>query len=372
MRILIETVAQDEHAACLMWGMERRGHEVDIFLSSHFPGLASISLHYDGQSGVSARSSGKPTVTGDYDVGILRRRRNPVLSPATSKADKDFALSESRSVLDCVSNFISVKKLWINSPDSRLKANSKPLQLKLAIDAGLLVPPTIISNNPDEVMTFFADRDGAIAIKSLRPTAWSNKNSIKIAFTNTVSMKDLSEKRLAMSLSPTIYQTFIDKSYEVRAMFMGKTYLAARLDTPSDPKTKTDWRAARAYGQDVVLRRVDLPVEVQRACLRLMEKLGIVCGSFDFIVDKDDRLWFLEVNPMGQFLWLDKCPEIPVLSVFMDFIESANPDFIWNEKLNDDLRFSDFIEAEVEQKDVYERAFGGFDRPADSFTYPDI
>ncbi|MCA9643039.1 MAG: hypothetical protein KC492_20215, partial [Myxococcales bacterium] len=43
----------------------------------------------------------------------------------------------------------------------------------------------------------------------------------------------------------------------------------------------------------------------QAGARSLMEALGLRFGRLDFVLDKEGTLWFLEVNPNGQFAWLD-------------------------------------------------------------------
>jgi biotin carboxylase len=73
-----------------------------------------------------------------------------------------------------------------------------------------------------------------------------------------------------------------------------------------------------------------LPPEVEEGCLRLMRRLGLLFGCFDFIVTPEGEHVFLEVNPAGQFLWVEEAnPEILLLAPFVDFLLSRDPDFGW-------------------------------------------
>lgn len=55
-----------------------------------------------------------------------------------------------------------------------------------------------------------------------------------------------------------------------------------------------------------------------------MRQLGIVFGCFDFIITPDDEYIFLEVNEMGQFLWIEEIlPELKLLDKFCEFLVSS-------------------------------------------------
>ena len=70
------------------------------------------------------------------------------------------------------------------------------------------------------------------------------------------------------------------------------TSAAARIDF------RSDYRALRHEA-------VDLPPHVETGVRELMGKLGLVFGCLDFVVDQSGGHHFLEVNPTGQFGWLE-------------------------------------------------------------------
>lgn len=52
-----------------------------------------------------------------------------------------------------------------------------------------------------------------------------------------------------------------------------------------------------------------------------MANLGLVFGCIDIIVTLNGEYCFLEVNEMGQFLWIERAnPEIRILDAFCDFL----------------------------------------------------
>jgi glutathione synthase/RimK-type ligase-like ATP-grasp enzyme len=55
-----------------------------------------------------------------------------------------------------------------------------------------------------------------------------------------------------------------------------------------------------------------LPVTVEQATRRLMQRLGLYYGAVDFVVDADDRHIFLEINPAGEWGWLQRDLGFPI------------------------------------------------------------
>jgi glutathione synthase/RimK-type ligase-like ATP-grasp enzyme len=70
----------------------------------------------------------------------------------------------------------------------------------------------------------------------------------------------------------------------------------------------------------MIVEPYELPPAVSEKCLELMRRLGIIFGCFDFIVTPDGRHVFLEVNPMGQWLWVEQMCGMPLLEAFCEFL----------------------------------------------------
>ncbi|MFM9073679.1 MAG: hypothetical protein ACKOOC_09800, partial [Cyanobium sp.] len=79
------------------------------------------------------------------------------------------------------------------------------------------------------------------------------------------------------------------------------------------------------------MEEVELPEQVRSACIGLMHELGLVFGYIDLIVTKDQEYVFLEVNQMGQFLWVEEAnPNIPLLDAFCQFLMAGHVDFAYD------------------------------------------
>ena len=73
-----------------------------------------------------------------------------------------------------------------------------------------------------------------------------------------------------------------------------------------DEQTKIDFRRYNIKNPNRNVR-YNLPTEIERKIDILMKSLDLNCGSLDFLKNAD-KYYFLEVNPIGQFLGLSaKC-----------------------------------------------------------------
>jgi hypothetical protein len=59
--------------------------------------------------------------------------------------------------------------------------------------------------------------------------------------------------------------------------------------------------------------------------LAVMAHLGITYGAFDFVVDEDGGWTFLEVNSMGQYLWLEQDLGLPISAALADLLHRGRP-----------------------------------------------
>lgn len=341
MKVLIDTIPFDEHATAIRWLLEHRGHFVDFLFRSDFPASQSISL----RAGKDGCEAWVPAVLAGplkgYDAGVIRRHRGPTISSSTSDIDRLFALRQARIVDASVNAFIDTGGWWVNPVEGTGTYGNKPLQLKCAVDVGLNMPETLISNDPAAILAFVKDAPGEVISKPLQPAAWNTARQTRLTFTAKITAALVAEHLESLALTPAIFQHYVAKAAEVRAVFMGRTCYAVEVASATSEEV-TDWRMCYTDGRGLRLRPMQLPAEVYDRSLAFMDRIGLVFGSFDFCVDHDGRYMFLEINPMGQFLWLEKEPSVPpLLSAFCDFLESGDPHFEAGSAPRDAFRFSD-------------------------------
>lgn len=154
--------------------------------------------------------------------------------------------------------------------------------------------------------------------KTFIPFSWEEKEEIFSSQTAMISADFLPDQEI-LQVTPGIYQSLISKAYEVRTTFFGNHCIAAKINNRSE----VDWRALHFKGK-IPISEIELPTLVYNKCIQLMKKLGITFGCLDFIVTGSGEYVFLEVNEMGQFLWIEELlPELKLLNAFCDFILSA-------------------------------------------------
>jgi glutathione synthase/RimK-type ligase-like ATP-grasp enzyme len=191
------------------------------------------------------------------------------------------------------------------------------VQLAEARAAGLEIPRTLSSNDPARIRAFLADLGGPAIYKAFYPAQWEHGNELAVLLTSEVTAEQLPPDAV-LRLTPGIYQPKLAKRHELRVTVMGERVVTARLLSQSHAATQVDWRARSV---DLAVEPDVLPPDVERNLLALMRRLGLVFGCVDLVVTPEGRHVFLEVNPMGQFLWIEHGnPDVRLLGPFCDFL----------------------------------------------------
>jgi glutathione synthase/RimK-type ligase-like ATP-grasp enzyme len=123
----------------------------------------------------------------------------------------------------------------------------------------------------------------------------------------------------SVALAPTILQPYVEKAYELRCVVIGERIFAAKLNSQANEVTRKDWRAADLETElehDVY----ELPGHVEAALRRLMRSFEINFASIDMIVTPDDEFVFLDLNPNGQWLWLEIELGLPLVASMADLL----------------------------------------------------
>lgn len=211
--------------------------------------------------------------------------------------------SSSNMLKYCYSEFDKIRKLLFKSLEKKkwlYYQGSMPTKLEnlsLAQKSGLMVPQTIVTSNKSSLIKFYKDLNKEIITKSLGETTQIKVKNYKIPLLTTkFKIKDLTQGEF----SPSCFQEYISKAYELRIFFIGNQLFPMAMFTQHSSKTATDYRN---YNYKKPARRVPykLPNRIVKHIKSFTNKLNIDSGSIDMIKSTRGDYIFLEVNPTGQF-----------------------------------------------------------------------
>lgn len=204
------------------------------------------------------------------------------------------------------------------------RAEHKPLQLRVAREVGLEVPRTLFTNDPAAVRDFAAECEGGIVTKMLSSFAvYDGRGGEQVVFTNRVRAEDLADLE-GLRLCPMTFQESVPKRLELRATVVGGRVFTASIDSGAKARAADDWRreGAALVGE---WEHYQLPPNVEGRLLRLADEFGLNYGAADFILTPDGRHVFLEINPAGEFFWLEQRPGLPVSAALADVLLGLAP-----------------------------------------------
>lgn len=190
------------------------------------------------------------------------------------------------------------------------RTDHKELQLKRAVDFGLEVPGTLISNDAERAREFVGGWKKPVVTKMQHSFAVYRDGLEQVVFTTRL-MPDHLEKLDGLCYSPMTFQEELPKQIELRATVVGKRVFTASIDSQRSAKTQVDWRKD-GVGLIDDWKPYALPKPIERALLKLTRWFGLNYAAADFIVTPEGRHVFLEINAGGEFFWLQRKPGLPI------------------------------------------------------------
>ena len=139
---------------------------------------------------------------------------------------------------------------------------------------------------------------------TLLPTRAQVMPSAKGFFTNIVSREDLAARADEIRFGPCVLQEYIPKQHELRVTVFGKQIFASELDTQSEDVSRIDSRRGNLHSLPEQ-RIVTLDDRLTGQIHALLDRLGLVLGCIDIVVSPSGRQVFLEINPNGQWYWVE-------------------------------------------------------------------
>ena len=247
----------------------------------------------------------------NYKSVWFRRTKLPEIEDI-SEEERLYILNETDSFFNNLFSIIPAN--WLSQPDSVYKAENKLLQLKIAQEIGFNIPETIITNSKNELKNFYEENNRNIIIKPISQTRIQYRESLAFIFTNVVTKKII-DKIEEYDLTPCLFQKNIIKEYEIRVTVVDEEVFAAAVYSQDDEETKTDWRKKK-----LKFIETTLPFEIQQLCILILKKLQLKFGAIDLIKTPEGKFVFLEINPNGQWAWIESQTGQKISDAIINFL----------------------------------------------------
>jgi hypothetical protein len=322
--ILILTQPVDPHADHLARMLQGRGADFARFHPTQFPGQGEISLAPAPAGPVQyrLRAGGEAIDLSSLTAVWYRYPRPPVPhAEITDPLVRDFVARECLSFVE--DTWHSLDCLWLPAqPLVIQRAQLKASQLKAAGALGFDLPPTLFTNSPEEFLEFYRRHNGNIVSKLAGTFLLPPQGLAFARYTEVVSKRDVGYAH-ALRYCPVIFQAYVPKRVELRITVVGRKVFTAEIRSQETNHTRHDWR--RYDHSKTPYWPHELPHDVGKRCVRLVECLGLSYGAVDMILTPDGRYVFLEINPLGQYLWIERFTGLPISEAICDLLTSGHP-----------------------------------------------
>ncbi|HOX44439.1 MAG TPA: hypothetical protein PK668_12620 [Myxococcota bacterium] len=228
---------------------------------------------------------------------IWYRRPRPIIEPPLGdKAERAHIAGECVESLEGFLAHIPAEK-WINHPANNALASRKLEQLTRAHLFGFSVPRTLVTQDVDEARQFWRECSGRVITKPISSGYLERNTGDTSIYTSRVHESHMQNVDL-VSRCPTLFQLEVEKAFDIRATVVDGQARYVQLSGQ-----KLDIR--RDNMRDVSYRMAVPPKEIHESLIAILRSYALRFAAVDFVVDGNGRWWFLEINPNGQWAWLD-------------------------------------------------------------------
>lgn len=314
MTVLVLTRPNDGTAGGVVAELERREIPVVRGDVGDFPIKAKIAASIvDRQEWRGSLSiAGNSVPLGDIRAIYYRRPTGFRLPDHLSPEQQRFAKGEARRGLGGLLLTLPVR--WVSHPSRVADAEFKPLQLQLAAACSLRVPRTLLTNDAAQAREFAEQLDGSMIYKPLSAPSVRIGGELRLIYATRVERSFLNEGDVGSTAN--LFQEWIPKKYDLRLTVVGNRFFAVAIHASSD-EARADWRSdysALSY------EPVEIPDSIRFSITDLLKQLDLPFGAFYFTVTPEGEWVFLEINPNGQWGWIEEHTGLPITSAMADLL----------------------------------------------------
>ncbi|MFI1500169.1 RimK family alpha-L-glutamate ligase [Streptomyces platensis] len=312
--ILAVSFHDDLHAVAVQHAVRSRGHAFHIVECDTISGRQSLSWHSHREEAADRAgaatvltSEGVPVSPAEAALLWWRRARadQDITGAAGSAHERSLVNNDCRGALGGILA-ATFRGDWISPPAATDLAADKLYQLAVAHASGFRVPRTLISQSRDEVIAFTRQVGRTI----VKPVVGARGPSL---YTRWIDDPELIPAP-SFEICPATYQEYIEGSRHIRLNCFGDRMYAALIET-----TALDWRP----DLNVPISSWPVPDDIRQRVGAVLRQLGLRMGIVDLKLTPEGEPVWLEVNPQGQFLFLEPLTGEPLTEHFADFLLSA-------------------------------------------------
>lgn len=253
----------------------------------------------------------------DFTSVYYRRPELPTInSTDLSEGEVVFLKNEFYYTLEGIYKILR-DSYWISPVYAIREAENKIYQLEMAKSIGFVIPESIITNTFLNCIDFYDKNSGNCIIKPVKTGLIEEHLGSKVIFTSYLKKRPVSKDQV--EFSPVFLQTLIKKRSDIRVTLVGDKIFATAINSQANIDTMVDWRKG-----EMILEhsKIELPIEITEKCISLLKILNLRFGAIDFILDEQGKFIFLEINPNGQWAWIQKQTDYNISNEIVNLLEN--------------------------------------------------
>lgn len=181
--------------------------------------------------------------------------------------------------------------------------NNRLTNLILAKQCGFAIPPTLVTTSKSELKKFYKKYERIISKPIHNGHLSFEKGGSSYSCKGTLIFEESSLKSIEEQFCASLFQAYIEKEIELRVFYLNGQLFPMAIFSQLDEKTKFDYR-----NYNYVKPNRNVPFKFSKVNEEkihiFMDKINLKTGSIDIILTPDNKLYFLEINPTGQFGWV--------------------------------------------------------------------
>jgi glutathione synthase/RimK-type ligase-like ATP-grasp enzyme len=308
--ILVVSYPGEEHTGLVVDRLKRAGREVVQIDLADFPARRTLSCTWSDHAAPRFLIEHDQREIDLANAGAVwwRRVNGFNVDPAIAAGEHQaFAHNETTQAVYGMLDSLGCP--WVNPREADAAAHHKPYQWTVARELGLKLPQTLITSHAAAARAF---------IDALRP-----KRAVFKPFLASINewretrvIEDEDLRRLDLvRYAPVIFQQYVP-GVDLRITIIGEKIFAAEIDVRG---TSYEFDMRMVVGEGRV-RAVELPHEIETKLLALQRRLGLVYGAIDMRRNDRGEYVFLEVNPAGQWLFVEQRTGLPIADAMAEHL----------------------------------------------------
>ena len=117
---------------------------------------------------------------------------------------------------------------------------------------------------------------------------------------------------------PVIIQEYLEPKIDLRVTVIGGQAFSAAI-MREGRGVAGDWRL---HKEGIGYEKLELDRTVESRCVQLTRALGLAYGALDLAI-VDGEVYFLEINPTGEWAWLVDSIGLPIDKAIVDWLMAS-------------------------------------------------